>query len=84
LAFSQHVLLALVDRGLSRDEAYGIVQRAAAAAWDQGADFREALRSEPRVRETLSQPELDALFEPRLDHLDGVFARLQKLEVRPR
>jgi adenylosuccinate lyase len=84
LAFSQQVLLALVDRGLSRDEAYGIVQRAAAAAWDQGADFREALRSEPRVRETLSQPELDALFEPRLDHLDGVFARLQKLEVRPR
>jgi adenylosuccinate lyase len=84
LAFSQQVLLALVDRGLSRDEAYGIVQRAAAGAWDQGADFREALRSEPRVRETLSQPELDALFEPRLDHLDGVFARLQKLEVRPR
>jgi adenylosuccinate lyase len=84
LAFSQQVLLALVDRGLSRDEAYGIVQRAAAAAWDQGADFREALRSEPRVGETLSQPELDALFEPRLDHLDGVFARLQKLEVRPR
>jgi adenylosuccinate lyase len=84
LAFSQQVLLALVDRGLSRDEAYGIVQRAAAAAWDQGADFREALRSEPRVRETLPQPELDPLFEPRLDHLDGVFARLQKLEVRPR
>jgi adenylosuccinate lyase len=82
LAFSQQVLLALVDRGLSRDEAYGIVQGAAAAAWDRGADFREALGSEPRIRETLSDPELDALFEPRLDHLDGVFARLQKLEVQ--
>jgi adenylosuccinate lyase len=82
LAFSQQVLLALIDRGLSRDEAYGIVQRAASAAWDRGADFREALRAEPTVRETLRGGELDSLFEPRLDHLDGVFARLQKLEVK--
>jgi adenylosuccinate lyase len=82
LAFSQQVLLALVDRGLSRDEAYGVVQGAAAAAWDRGADFREALLSEPRVRETLPDPELGALFEPRLEHLDGVFARLEKLEVQ--
>jgi adenylosuccinate lyase len=82
LAFSQQVLLALIDRGLSRDEAYGIVQRAAAAAWDRDADFGETLRADPTVRETLPGPELDALFEPRLDHLDGVFARLQKLEVR--
>src|SRR5688500_3983302 len=41
IAFSQTVLLALVDSGLSRDDAYRIVQRAAAAAWDEGASFRE-------------------------------------------
>jgi adenylosuccinate lyase len=82
LAFSQQVLLALVDRGLSRDEAYAIVQDAAAAAWDRGASFREELGENERFRGTVSDEELDALFEPRLDHLDDVFARLEKVEVR--
>ena len=51
LAFSQNVLLALVDAGLARDEAYAIVQTAAAAAWDEGASFRErARRGRPRAR----------------------------------
>src|SRR5437016_1237583 len=43
--FSQKVLLALVDRGMSRDEAYAVVQRAAAESWDRGAHFREAVWS---------------------------------------
>jgi hypothetical protein len=74
------VLLALIDRGLSRDEAYGIVQDAAAAAWDRGEDFRQRLLDDDRV--VLSAEELVELFEPNLDHLDAVFARLDKLEVR--
>jgi adenylosuccinate lyase len=82
LVFSQQVLLALVDRGLSRDEAYGIVQGAAAAAWDRDASFREELRGSERLRAVIGDRELDGLLEPRLDHLDGVFARLEKLEVR--
>jgi adenylosuccinate lyase len=82
LAFSQQVLLALVDRGLSRNEAYEIVQAAAAAAWDRGASFREELGTNERLRATVSDEELDSLLEPRLDHLDDVFARLEKLEVR--
>ena len=82
LVFSQQVLLALVDGGLSRDEAYGIVQGAAAAAWDRDASFREELRGSERLRAVIGDPELDKLLEPRLDHLDGVFARLEKLEVR--
>jgi len=80
LVFSQQVLLALVERGMSREEAYGIVQEAAAASWDRGADFRE----EVRERTDLQAEELEPLFEPRLEHLDGVFARLEKLEVEER
>ena len=50
LNFSQRLLLALVDAGLSRDEAYGLVQRTAMQAWDEGVDFREPRRGRPRDR----------------------------------
>lgn len=81
LAFSQAVLLALVEAGLDREEAYAIVQRAAAAAWDEGASFRERVAAEPRVRELLAPEELEALFDPAryLRNLDVVFDRLAKL-----
>jgi adenylosuccinate lyase len=84
LVYSQQVLLALVDRGISREEAYRFVQGSAAAAWDQGKDFREELLSRDKVRAHLTPDDLDALFTPRLEHLDAVFARLEKVEVRPR
>jgi adenylosuccinate lyase len=77
LVFSQQVLLALIERGQSREDAYRLVQDAAAATWDQGASFREEIRS----RTGLSVEDIDDLFRPRLDNLDGVFARLEKLEV---
>jgi len=83
LVFSQPVLLALVDAGMGREQAYRIVQRAAAAAWDEGADFRQQLAAHPVVREHLSEDRLADLFTPRLDHLDAVFARLEKLDVSP-
>jgi adenylosuccinate lyase len=81
LVYSQPVLLALIDGGLPRDEAYAIVQSAAAAAWDRRADFRVELLSDQRVREVLSEEKLATIFEPRLERLDAVFARLEKLEV---
>jgi adenylosuccinate lyase len=83
LAFSQNVLLALVDAGLPRDEAYAIVQDAAATAWDEGASFRELVASDPRVRERIGD-RLDELFDPSaaLRNLDVVFDRLEKVEVR--
>jgi adenylosuccinate lyase len=81
LVFSQPVLLALIDKGLTRDQAYRIVQAAAAAAWDEGKPFRDELWSRTSVREALTEDEFDALFRPRLEHLDTVFARLEKLEV---
>ncbi len=81
LVFSQGVLLALIDAGLTRERAYAIVQEAAAGAWDAGGDFKEALRSE--VTERIPQAEFEALFDPKrsLSNLDGVFHRLEKLEV---
>ncbi len=83
LAYSQSVLLALIDEGLSRDDAYRIVQKAAAAAWDRGADFRAELGSNPEVARLLAADELGALFDPlrSLRHLDVVFDRLAKLPV---
>ena len=83
LAFSQNVLLALVDAGLPRDEAYTIVQAAAASAWDEDASFRELVAADPRVRERIGD-RLGELFDPSgaLRNLDVVFDRLEKVEVR--
>ncbi len=83
LAFSQSVLLALIDRGLPRDEAYRIVQTAAASAWDAGGDFRADLGSNPEVARLLTPEELNALFDPRrfLRNLDVVFDRLERVPV---
>ncbi len=83
IAFSQSVLLALVDAGLARDDAYRIVQRSATAAWDGGASFRAAVEGDPDVRGRLDTEDLDALFDARrfLRNLGGVFDRLEKLPV---
>jgi adenylosuccinate lyase len=83
IAFSQSVLLALVDAGMLRDDAYRVVQRAAAAAWDEDASFREAIEADPEVREHLDDATLAELFDPRrfLRNLGGVFEKLEKLPV---
>jgi len=84
LVYSQAVLLALVHRGLARDDAYRLVQRAAAKAWDEGGDFRAELQADPQVAAVLRGHDLDELFDPTqyLRHLDVVFDRLSKLPVR--
>ena len=83
IAFSQSVLLALVDAGVPRDDAYRIVQRAAAAAWDEDANFRETIEADPEVRAYLDDAVLAELFDPRrfLRNLGGVFEKLEKLPV---
>jgi adenylosuccinate lyase len=83
LAFSQNVLLALVDAGMSRDEAYALVQAAAATAWDEGASFGDLVAADPRVREMIGD-RVNELFDPALAlrNLDVVFDRLEKVEVR--
>ena len=61
LVFSQSVLLALVSAGLTRDEAYRIVQRDARAAWSERRPFRTVLEADPEV--TLTAAQLDGAFD---------------------
>jgi adenylosuccinate lyase len=83
VVYSQSVLLALVDAGLARDEAYAHVQAAAAKAWDEDESFRRALEANPEVSSRLDAATLDLLFDPRryLTNLGRVFERLEKLPV---
>jgi adenylosuccinate lyase len=61
LVFSQSVLLALVSAGLTRDEAYRIVQRDARTAWSERRHFRQILKADPDV--TLTDAQLDEAFD---------------------
>ena len=63
LFFSQRVLLALVESGLARDEAYRLVQRNAMRAWDEELDFRELVRADDddRRRASTSTPSSTSL-----------------------
>ena len=83
IAVSQSVLLALVDAGLGREDAYRIVQRAAAAAWDDGVPFRASIEADPEVTSRLDAAALAALFDPErfLANLGPLFDRLEKLPV---
>jgi adenylosuccinate lyase len=79
VVFSQRVLLALVEKGLSREEAYRLVQRHAHAAWNrEGGDFRANLAADPEVTGRLSPEELEACFATDLHRaqLDVIWQRL--------
>ncbi len=90
LIYSQPVLLALVEAGLDRHDAYRLVQRHAHAAWDDpsrdAVSFRRALETDPDVVSRLSPDQLDHLFNAsiQLRHVDDVFARLGLLDRVPR
>jgi adenylosuccinate lyase len=79
LVFSQPVLLALVAGGLSRDDAYRVVQRNAMRSWEQEMDFRELLESDRDV--TLDADALDGAFDlsRSLRNLDRVFDAISSL-----
>ena len=78
LVFSGQVLLELAKRGLSREEAYKIVQRNAMAAWNSKEDFKSLLAKDPEIQERLSPEELDETFD--YDHqmrqTDIIFERV--------
>jgi adenylosuccinate lyase len=81
LFFSQRVLLALVEAGLSRDDAYRLVQRNAMRAWDEELDFRELARSDDEIASRIA---LDAVFDlsAYTQHVDTVFSRLNSIAVK--
>jgi adenylosuccinate lyase len=60
--FSGHLLLALVDKGVSREDAYKLVQQHALAAWDGGAPLQERVSGDPVVTKALSEAEIAEVF----------------------
>jgi adenylosuccinate lyase len=86
LVFSQRVLLALVEAGLPRDEAYRLVQRNALTAWDEERDFRELVASDPEISARLDSGALARAFDlaDALRHVDVIFERLGGLAERAR
>ena len=77
LVFSGGLLLALTGTGLSREDAYRLVQRHAMDTWDRGGQLRERVLADPEIAERLSKEEIDAVFslEAALRHVDAIFER---------
>lgn len=74
LSFSGSLLLALVDKGLTREEAYDLVQGAAMRVWQGDGEFQEVLAQDPKVREFLSEQELARIF-----NYDRLLARVDQV-----
>jgi len=81
LVFSQRVLLGLVEGGLTREDAYALVQRSAMRSWETGTPLRDLLAGDPEVTARLDAAALDALFDPAwyLRHVDVVMERVEAL-----
>jgi adenylosuccinate lyase len=81
LVFSHRLLLALIEAGVARDEAYRVVQRHAMLAWEEERDFRAIVAADPAIA---SRVDLDDVFDldATVRHVDTVFARLQALAQR--
>lgn len=78
LVHSQRVLLALTQAGVSREDAYRLVQRNAMKVWEQGADFLEELLADKDVRAALSEEEIREKFDLgyHTKHVDTIFERV--------
>jgi adenylosuccinate lyase len=84
LIFSQRVMLALINKGLSRQTAYELVQRNAMKAWKDNNNFLTLLKADSEVTTTLPLPELEPLFDYNyyLRYVDDIFARLGLTEAQ--
>ncbi len=79
VVFSQQVLLALVEKGISREEAYSIVQSCAHQAWNKPeGNFHDLIAKDSRVTSKLTSEEIEACFDPQhhLKHMEEVYQRL--------
>lgn len=76
--FSQRVLLALIDRGMSREDAYGIVQPLAMQAWETETSFKQLVTEDPVVAKTLSGADIEDCFVHtyHLKNVDQIFERI--------
>ncbi|MDY6835579.1 MAG: adenylosuccinate lyase [Chloroflexota bacterium] len=78
LIFSQRIMLTLIEKGISRQEAYKLVQRNAMRVWREHIPFLELLKNDEEVSSRLSSAELEGLFDYNyyLSSIDDIFARL--------
>jgi len=78
LVHSQRVLLALTQKGVTREDAYTLVQRNAMKVWEAGADFMTELQADPEVTAVLSDPEIAEKFDIgyHTKHVDAIFDRV--------
>ena len=79
IIFSQRVLLELISKGISREEAYALVQNAALKAWEEEGSFKENLLKEEKITKLISEREIESLFDVsyHLKHVDTIINRLQ-------
>ena len=77
LVYAQRVMLALVQKGMMREEAYDLVQRLAMDSWEKECDYKALLAADPDVSARLSAADLDAICRPEnsFAHIDEIFAR---------
>jgi len=77
LVFSQRVLIALVEKGVSREQAYSLVQRNAMESWREGRDFKTLLKADPEVAGFLNSEEIETIFDYRayLKNIDHIYGR---------
>jgi adenylosuccinate lyase len=78
LVFSESVMLALVETGMSRDDAYRLIQGYARRAWEEGTNFGDEIRKDPEILKRLKGEEIDELFNPtnHLKQVDYIFDRV--------
>jgi adenylosuccinate lyase len=78
LIFSQRVLIALIEKGLTRQKAYKLIQRNAMESWNKGKNFRNLLKSDPEVSAFLSEDELEKQFDLNfyLRYVDDIYERI--------
>jgi len=78
LVFSEEVLLALVSKGMKREDAYAKVQALAMDSWENAPSFRERVAANPEIRKMLQKDEIEACFDlsKALGHVDEVFERI--------
>ncbi|MCH8872275.1 adenylosuccinate lyase [candidate division KSB1 bacterium] len=78
LIFSQAILLALAKKGITREEAYQLVQRSAMEVWESGEDFREKVLGDKRIGVLLNKAEIESCFDldKNLKNVDFIFKRV--------
>ena len=78
LIYSQRVMLNLIEKGMTREAAYDLVQPKTAYSWDNQVDFKPQLLSDEKVMSVLTEAEIDELFDPTYyaSRVDEVFTRI--------